>query len=45
MRPFLLLASRDHDVVADDEYRAFCEYGGLAPAELHRVRAEAAPLP
>jgi GMP synthase (glutamine-hydrolysing) len=45
MRPFLLLASRDHDVVADDEYRAFCEYGGLAPAELHRVRAEAVPLP
>ncbi|MDQ4503953.1 glutamine amidotransferase [Sinomonas sp. ASV322] len=45
MRPFLLLASRDHDVVADDEYRAFCEYGGLAPAELRRVRAEAGPLP
>ncbi|WP_422934725.1 glutamine amidotransferase [Sinomonas sp. P47F7] len=45
MRPFLLLASRDHDVVADDEYRAFCEYGGLEPHELHRVRAEAGPLP
>ncbi|MEA5455514.1 glutamine amidotransferase [Sinomonas sp. JGH33] len=45
MRPFLLLASRDHDVVADDEYRAFCEYGGLAPRELHRLRAEAGPIP
>lgn len=45
MRPFLLLASRDHDVVADDEYRAFCEYGGLTPEELVRVRAEAGPLP
>jgi GMP synthase (glutamine-hydrolysing) len=45
MRPFLLLASRDHDVVADDEYRAFCEYGGLAAQELHRVRAESGPIP
>lgn len=45
MRPFLLLASRDHDVVADDEYRAFCEYGGLGPDELRRVRVEAGPLP
>ena len=45
MRPFLLLASRAHDVVADDEYRAFCEYSGLAPGQLHRVRAEAGPLP
>lgn len=45
MRPFLLLASRDHDVVADDEYRAFCEYGGLESRDLHRVRAEAGPLP
>ncbi|ASN53550.1 glutamine amidotransferase [Sinomonas sp. R1AF57] len=45
MRPFLLIGSRDHDEVADDEYRAFCAYGGLAPEQLHRVRAEAAPLP
>lgn len=45
MRPFLLLAARDHDEVADDEYRAFCAYSGLAPDELHRVRAEAASLP
>ncbi|GAB4098955.1 glutamine amidotransferase [Sinomonas halotolerans] len=45
MRPFLLLASREHDVVADDEYRAFCEYSGLGPEQLHRVRAEAGPLP
>ncbi|WP_138444861.1 glutamine amidotransferase [Sinomonas susongensis] len=45
MRPFLLLATRDNDVVADDEYRAFCEYGGLDPDELRRVRVEAGPLP
>ncbi|BCT78280.1 glutamine amidotransferase [Sinomonas cyclohexanicum] len=45
MRPFLLLAARDHDEVADDEYRAFCTYSGLAPEELYRVRAEAGPLP
>lgn len=45
MRPFLLLAARDHDEVADDEYRAFCTYSGLVPEELHRVRAEAGPLP
>ena len=45
MRPFLLLASRDHDEVADDEYRAFCAYAGLEPEHLHRVRAEAGPLP
>ncbi|GAB3267633.1 glutamine amidotransferase [Sinomonas notoginsengisoli] len=45
MRPFLLLAARDHDEVAEDEYRAFCAYSGLAPEQLHRVRAEAGPLP
>ena len=45
MRPFLLLAARSHDVVADDEYRAFREYSGLASDDLHRVRTEAGPLP
>ena len=45
MRPFLLLSSRAEDVAADDEYEAFLRVTGLAPAALHRVRMEAAPLP
>ncbi|TFV89499.1 glutamine amidotransferase [Blastococcus sp. CT_GayMR16] len=45
MRPFLLLSSRAEDVAADDEYEAFLRVTGLAPAELQRVRMEAAPLP
>ena len=45
MRPFLLLSSRAEDVAADDEYEAFLRVTGLAPAGLHRVRMEAAPLP
>ena len=45
MKPFLLLASRAEDDAAEDEYRAYLRYGGLAPAQLHRIRMEAAPLP
>jgi GMP synthase (glutamine-hydrolysing) len=45
VRPFLLLSSRAEDVAADDEYEAFLRVTGLAPAALHRVRMEAAPLP
>jgi GMP synthase (glutamine-hydrolysing) len=45
VRPFLLLSSRAEDVAADDEYEAFLRVTGLAPARLHRVRMEAAPLP
>lgn len=45
MKPFLLLASRAEDTAAEDEYAAYLRYGGLAPAELRRIRLEAGPLP
>jgi GMP synthase (glutamine-hydrolysing) len=45
MRPFLLLASRAEDVAADGEHDAVLRFSGLRPAELHRVRMEAGPLP
>src|SRR4051812_33519444 len=45
VKPFLLLASRAEDGAADDEYRAYLRYGGLEPAQLRRIRMEAAPLP
>ena len=45
MRPFLLLATRGEDEVADDEYAAMVRFGGLAPDQLRRVRLEAAPMP
>lgn len=44
MRPFLLLATRAEDAVADAEYDAFLRFGGLAPEQLVRVRMESAPL-
>ncbi|MFZ3452677.1 glutamine amidotransferase [Arthrobacter sp. 7Tela_A1] len=45
MKPFLLLASRAEDDAAEEEYESYLQFGGLRPAELHRVRLEAAPLP
>lgn len=45
MKPFLLISTRAEDEAADNEYAAFLTYGELRPEELHRVRAEAAPLP
>ena len=45
VKPFLLLASRAEDAAAEDEYRAYLRYAGLAPEQLHRIRMEAAPLP
>lgn len=45
MKPFLLLATRAEDDAADGEYRAFQRFGGLAPEQLHRVRAETGPIP
>jgi GMP synthase (glutamine-hydrolysing) len=44
MKPFLLLATRADDAVADAEYQAFLRFGGLAVADLVRVRLESAPL-
>ncbi len=45
VRPFLLLATREHDGVADAEHAAVLRYGGLRPGELVRVRLERDPLP
>lgn len=45
MKPFVLLATRAQDEVADAEYEAFCRLSGLAERDLRRVRLEAAPMP
>lgn len=45
MKPFVLLATRSDDVVADEEYAAIQRYGGLSPRELIRVRLERKELP
>ena len=45
MKPFLLLATRADDAAAEGEYRSFLRFTGLSTHDLHRVRAEAAPLP
>jgi len=44
MKPFLLLATRAEDEVADAEYEAFLRFGGLSAGQLVRVRLESAPL-
>lgn len=44
-KPFLLLQSRPEDDASDDEYKAFCVYGGLAPEQLVRVRMDRGELP
>jgi GMP synthase (glutamine-hydrolysing) len=44
MKPFLLLATRAQDAVADAEYQSFLRFGGLRPDQLVRVRMESAPL-
>lgn len=44
MKPFLLLATRGVDLVADEEYAAMLRYAGLDEAGLRRVRLERAPL-
>ncbi|MFI7481004.1 glutamine amidotransferase [Kocuria sp. M1R5S2] len=45
MKPFLLLATRAEDDVADEEYETICRFSGLAESRLHRVRLEAGPMP
>jgi GMP synthase (glutamine-hydrolysing) len=44
MKPFLLLATRAEDAVAEEEYQSFLAAGGLEPDQLHRLRLERAPL-
>lgn len=45
MRPFLLLATRADDHVADAEYAAFRTFAGLQEHELTRIRLEQHPMP
>jgi GMP synthase (glutamine-hydrolysing) len=44
VKPFLLLATRAEDAVADAEYEAFRRFGGLSAEQLVHVRLESAPL-
>lgn len=45
MKPFLLLATRPENAVADAEYEQLLRHTGLATDELVRVRLEQGPLP
>lgn len=40
MKPFLLLATRENDRVAAEEYKLFCKFSGLKANELIRIRLE-----
>ena len=44
-RPFVLLASRQQDAVADEEYGEFCRFMDLPPERLRRIRLERGPMP
>lgn len=45
MKPFLLLAIRADEPVADNEYASFLAFSGLDERDLRRHRLEQAPLP
>lgn len=45
MKPFVLLATRDHDKAARDEYESVRRHAGLATKDLIHLRVEAGPLP
>ncbi len=45
VKPFLLLATRDHDEAAAAEYRSVLRHSGLRPDELQHLRVESQPLP
>lgn len=45
MKPFLLLATRDHDKAARDEYESVRKHAGLERDQLVHLRVEAGPLP
>ena len=44
MKPFLLLATREDDAAADNEYDAFLAFSGLPERLLRRVRLERGPV-
>jgi GMP synthase (glutamine-hydrolysing) len=45
VKPFVLLATRADDAVAEAEYEAFLRLTGLERRELRRIRLEQAPMP
>lgn len=45
VKPFLLLATRDHDEAAAAEYRSVLRHTGLSAHKLHHHRVESQPLP
>ncbi len=45
MKPFLLIQSRPETAASDNEYAAVLQFGGLAPSQLERIRAESTSLP
>ncbi len=45
MKPFLILQLRPETEVADDEYRAFLDKGGIAPDRARRIRLDQEALP
>lgn len=45
MKPFVLIATRHEDAVADAEHEQFCRFSGLDETQLRRIRLEAAPMP
>ncbi|WP_460476413.1 glutamine amidotransferase [Brachybacterium huguangmaarense] len=45
VKPFLLVATRPEDDLADAEYEQFCRRAGLEERELRRLRLEQAPMP
>ncbi|CAL8896503.1 glutamine amidotransferase [Kocuria varians] len=45
MKPFVLLATRADDTLADEEYQAVARLGGLEESELKRIRLESGQWP
>ncbi len=45
MKPFLILQLRPETEAADAEFAAFLAKGGLAAADVHRIRLDQSPLP
>jgi GMP synthase (glutamine-hydrolysing) len=45
VKPFLMLATRDHNEAAAAEYRSVLHHAGLAADQLEHLRVESRPLP
>lgn len=44
-KPFLILQLRLEDIVADSEFEAILNYGGIEPSSAHRIRVEQSGIP